>query len=277
MSTFNYKPPTQEEVLREGRDKKHLYHYHGPAKIVAQPRERQFELEYDGKTFTRDVSMIVPEKHFPAGNKEALLSYDPTEDPDLTKPRRYKKDEGPPTEGEIIICNESPKEHGWFVAEVTRRKPNEVDIKYLSTFTPPLEDHDNETLDNKVERISKARFRRTWFIRQGKNAGKATIKPPYPNNEDLRAWTGRIPHNEMNESVLVRGVKISPEGQLSTETIKLAAELNTPHEKTEAIEDGKEKSGTPSLFLSPKKKFAIAKIAKTSYGTTPKMSRGFHE
>ena len=61
-----------------------------------------------------------------------------------------------------------------------------------------------------------------------------------------------IPHNEMNESVLVRGVKISPEGQLSTETIKLAAELNTPHEKTEAIEDGKEKSGTPSLFLISK-------------------------
>ena len=148
--------------------------------------------------------MIVPEKHFPAGNKEALLSYDPTEDPDLTKPRRYKKDEGPPTEGEII-CNESPKEHGWFVAEVTRRKPNEIDIKYLSTFTPPLEDHDNETLDNKVERISKARFRRTWFIRQGKNAGKATIKPPYPNNEDER--NERISSSERCQDLPRRAVK----------------------------------------------------------------------
>jgi hypothetical protein len=248
QDVYFYKPPTQEKMFREGRDKKHLYHHHGPAKIVSQPRERQFELKYNGKSFTRDVSMIVPEKHFPVEIKGALASYDPTEDPGLTKPRRYKKDKGPPTEGEIIICNESPKEHGWFVADVTRRKPNEIDVKCLSTFTPPPEDHGIETPDNKVERISKARFRRTWFIRQGKNAGKATIKPPYPNNEDLRAWTGVIPHNELNESVLLRGVKISPEGQLSAETIKLAAELSTPHEKTEAAEDETEKSGAPSLF-----------------------------
>jgi hypothetical protein len=149
------------------------------------------------------------------------------------------------------------------VAEVTRRKPNEIDIKYLSTFTPPLEDHDDETLDNKVERISKARFRRTWFIRQGKIAGKATIKPPYPNNEDLRAWTGMVPHNELNESVLVRGVKISSEGQLSAETIKLAAE---PHEKTEAIEDAKEKIGAPSLFFISKEEICNCQDCKAILG-----------
>jgi len=262
QEVYFYKPPTQDEVFREGRDKKHLYHYHGPAKIVSQNRERQFNLEYNGKPFTRDVSMIVPEKHFPTGNKEALITYDPTKDPDLTKPRRYKKDEGPPTEGEIIICNESPKEHGWFVAEVTRRKPNEIEVKYLSTFTPPLEDHDIETLDIKVERILKARFRRTWFIRQGKNAGKATIKPPYTNNEDLRAWTGRIPHDELNQSVLLRGIKISPEGQLSVEAANLAAELSTPHEKTEAVEDVKEKSGAPSLFLISKEEICNCQDCK---------------
>jgi hypothetical protein len=114
QNVYFYKPPTQEEVLREGRDKKHLYHYHGPAKIVSQIRERQFGLECNGKSFTRDASMIVPEKHFSTGNKGALIACDPTKDPDLTKPRRYKEDEGPPTEGGIIMCNESPK-RTWMV------------------------------------------------------------------------------------------------------------------------------------------------------------------
>jgi hypothetical protein len=61
---YFYRPPTQYEIARKGRKEKHLAHYHGPATVRGKVdgRNRQYHIEYDGKEFKRDISMLIPEK-----------------------------------------------------------------------------------------------------------------------------------------------------------------------------------------------------------------------
>ncbi len=61
---YFYKLPTQHEVARRGRKTKHLAHYHGPATVRGKVdrRDRPYHIEYDGKVFKRDISMLIPEK-----------------------------------------------------------------------------------------------------------------------------------------------------------------------------------------------------------------------
>jgi hypothetical protein len=43
-----------------------------------------------------------------------------------------------------------------------------------------------------MEALGEACFRNTWYIRQGKNAGMATNKAPFPRNPDeLRLWKNK--------------------------------------------------------------------------------------
>jgi hypothetical protein len=64
MKVYFYKPPSQQEVSAKGRKAKHLAHYHGPATVTAVPHRRQLELQYEGKTFNRDISLVIPAKDF---------------------------------------------------------------------------------------------------------------------------------------------------------------------------------------------------------------------
>ena len=61
---YFYKPPSQQEVIQRGRKAKHLMHYRGPATIIGSivGRKRQYELEYNGKRYKRDISMLIPEQ-----------------------------------------------------------------------------------------------------------------------------------------------------------------------------------------------------------------------
>ncbi len=56
----------------------------------------------------------------------------------------------------------------------------------------------------------------------GKNAGKGTIKAPFPSNPDLRVWIGRLPKSELDELVLANNVSLSPQGYLSKDSIDVA-------------------------------------------------------
>ncbi len=66
--------PAQQEVAAKGRKAKHLAHYHGPATVTAIPRRRQLELQYEGKEFNRDISLVIPAKDFDSLDKD---SFDP--------------------------------------------------------------------------------------------------------------------------------------------------------------------------------------------------------
>ena len=91
------------------------------------------------------------------------------------------------------------------------------------------------------------------YIRSGIHRGRATVKPPYPNNPGLRVWEGPVFDHELPQCVFVRNVGMSPEGQLDGDTIKLAQELPIPHAITPAVEDEEpapvEKGTTPPLFM----------------------------
>jgi hypothetical protein len=62
MKVYFYSRPSQQEVSTQGRKAKHLAHYHGSATVTAIPRRRQLELQYEGKTFNRDISLVIPTK-----------------------------------------------------------------------------------------------------------------------------------------------------------------------------------------------------------------------
>jgi hypothetical protein len=88
---FYNKPPSQQDVYAKGRKTKHLAHYHGPATVMAMPRRRQLELQYEGKSFNRDISLVIPAKDVGSLDVESL---------DI--PSLHAKGEIP-KEGELVV------------------------------------------------------------------------------------------------------------------------------------------------------------------------------
>ncbi len=88
-----------------------------------------------------------------------------------------------------------------------------------------------------IDDLLKARFRKTWFVYAGKNAGKGTLKSPFPYNPKLRLWTGKLSANEIDDLVLATGMNLDPQGYLSRETAAIAVQLNIGYDSTRTIED----------------------------------------
>jgi hypothetical protein len=96
-------------------------------------------------------------------------------------------------------------------------------------------------MEQKSENLRSARFRKTWFIRDGKNAGKGTIKAPFPSNPELRLWTGRLPKSELNGLIiLANNFKLSSQGYLSKDSIDIAVNLSVPFASMQTIDDEEE-------------------------------------
>ena len=92
MRVYFYKPPSQQEVSSKGRKAKHLAHYHGPATVTAMPRRRQLELQYEGKTFNRDISFVIPAKDF---NGLDVDNFDPVITEAVSPPSLHVRGEVP--------------------------------------------------------------------------------------------------------------------------------------------------------------------------------------
>ena len=248
MRVYFYKPPSQQEVAAKGRKAKHLAHYHGPATVTVS-RKRQLELRYEGKTFNRDISLVIPAKDF---TDLEVDSFDPVVTEAVSPPSRHVVGEVP-KEGELVVIKDSTTE-GWFLSEVLRVLPNLVEVRYFTTPTPALENYEHCSVQKRSERLSEICFRRTWHVRFGKHVGRATYKPPYPNNEDLQVWKGAINNSDLDSMLLLRNVRIDAEGKLDEASLRLAAQLPISHEKLYTIEDEIEGSSltrqTPNLFTS---------------------------
>ncbi len=100
-----------------------------------------------------------------------------------------------------------------------------------------MEGYATATLHQRIDDLLKARFRKTRFVYAGKNAGKRTLKPPFPYNPKLRLWTGKLPANEVDDLVLATGMNLDPQGYLSRETAAIAVQLNIGYDSTRTIED----------------------------------------
>ena len=128
----------------------------------------------------------------------------------MRKPSFYKKD-ATLREGELIITRDGIEEdsNDWHVAEVTQVYQDRVQVNYFSTPTQNIENFKDSTeLERKV-RLAQAHFRKTWFHREGKHAGKGKLSPPHPHDPSLRTWEGPIEVKELNGAVLMRDVKIT--------------------------------------------------------------------
>ena len=158
-----------------------------------------------------------------------------------------------PREGELVVIKDSSTE-GWFLSEVLRVLPNLVEVRYFTTPTPTLENYEHCSVQKRSKRLSEICFRRTWHARFGKHVGRATYKPPYPNNENLQVWKGVINNSDLDSMLLLRNVRIDAEGKFDEASLRLAVQLPISHEKLDTIEDEVEGSSltrqTPNLFTN---------------------------
>ncbi len=119
---YFYKPPTQHKIARRGRKTKHLAHYHGSATVrgKVEGRDRQYHIEYDGKDFKRDISMLIPEKRIQAVdvNCHDSTAETPVQSmPSLFKPGATLREE------ELILCRTDKGDKTWSLAEVHKIYP----------------------------------------------------------------------------------------------------------------------------------------------------------
>lgn len=233
---YFYKPPSQQEVLKKGRKAKHLAHYHGPAIIKGKVpgRERQFIIEHNGKQFKRDANMIVPQKQMLSID---ISSHNPVEHPlNGSKPALYHS-KGTLREEDLILCKTEKDDQHWYLAEISKVYPDEIEIVYYTTPSPRLADYQSASKKLRQENLAAARFRKTWFMRTGKNAGRGTIKAPFPKNPELRLWTGKLPTKELPELLLATGIKLDPKGFMNKESLQIATTLPLDRDITITIED----------------------------------------
>jgi hypothetical protein len=103
MKVYFYEPPSQQEVSTKGRKAGHLAHYHGPATVLAMPRRRQLELQHEGKSFNRDIPLVIPAKDFGSLDVD---SFDPVTTETVVTTSLHAKGEIP-KEGELVVIKDS--------------------------------------------------------------------------------------------------------------------------------------------------------------------------
>ena len=67
--------------------------------------------------------------------------------------------------------------------------------------------------------------------------GRVPQSPPFPNNPNLRVWSGPLPNRELPAVLLVRTIAINGFGVMNKKTLELASKLSLPHAVTPLIED----------------------------------------
>ncbi len=147
--------------------------------------------------------MLIPERTFLTID---VTRHDPTastslqSDPALLKPGAKLQEE------ELAICKTNKGDKAWYLVEVHKIYPNEIEVIYYTTPREHLDGYETATHEQKQEILSQCRFRKTWFIRSGTNAGKGTLNAPFPKSPHLRLWTGKLPTNEFNDLILATGL-----------------------------------------------------------------------
>jgi hypothetical protein len=202
-----------------------------------QGRDRQYNITYDGKQFKRDISMLIPERTFLTID---VTRHDPTASTFLQSEQALLKPGAKLQEEELAICKTDKGDKAWYLVEVHKIYPGEIEVNYYTTPREHLDGYETTTHEQRQERLSQCRFRKTWFIRFGMNAGKGTLSAAFPKSPHLRLWTGKLPTNEFNDLILATGIRLDANGYLTKESLKIASQVAIPHEAINTIEDEKE-------------------------------------
>ncbi len=111
-----------------------------------------YNITYDGKQFKWDISMLVPDRTFQSLD---ISCHDPTaettfhQEPALLKPGVKLREE------EIILCKTETADKAWYLAEVHKIYPEEIEVVYYTTPRQPLDDYATATSEQRQEVISK--------------------------------------------------------------------------------------------------------------------------
>ena len=108
-------------------------------------------------------------------------------------------------------------------------------LHWLTTITPPISNYKDSEPIQIVKNLEQATFLRTWYLE--KDGGRATTTPPALVDKMRYVYNGQIPTGEIDKHFLLRNVKISSQGALSSDTIKLASCLDLPHQVGAAHEN----------------------------------------
>jgi len=231
---YFYKPPSMNETISRGRKAKHIDHYVGPGIIVRHIGTRSIVIKYHEKEFQRDAGMVMLEK-------PGFADVDPTiQDRLIVGPQPQEEAlrmDNPLREGEFVILKDEPNAVTWYCAEIRKILADRIEVNYYTTCTPALADYQESTSTQKEKRLKEATFLRTWCMDRG--TGLPTTIPPNTNHGRMKyLWWGRIPLEDVDKHVLIRGVGLSAAGKLDKDTIKMAAKIKIPHhEGAGGVED----------------------------------------
>jgi hypothetical protein len=225
QNAYLYKPPSMNETITRGRRAKHIDHYVGPGVIMKHIGTRSVEIRYQGKDFQRDAGMVMLEKPRFVG-EDPTIANRAIIGPQLNS--EASRTANPLQEGEFVIMKDDPGAVTWYCAEVRKLLADRIEVNYYTTVTPALEEFQESTHMQREERLKEAHFLRTWCLDRGK--GLPTTIPPATNHGRMKhLWWGRIPLEDIDRHVLIRGVGLSALGKLDRTSRELASKLDIPH------------------------------------------------
>jgi hypothetical protein len=219
------KPPSAQEVAKRGRKAKHL-DYTGPATILRSIGTRSFVVQYTDdsgttRTYQRDASMIslIPPKEIKDDPSETNLGHRP--------PHAHRSLAlSPIEEGEYVLIKDSTESKTWYCAQVLEKLPDRIRVSYYTTITPSLTKYAKTSYEEKLNRIRKAIFLKTWSI----PTGESTTVEPVSSRKRNKLWTGPIPLKFLDDVLLIRNVGLTALGSLTSPTAVLAANLKIAHQ-----------------------------------------------
>jgi hypothetical protein len=133
-------------------------------------RKRQHELEYNGKRYKRDISMLIPEQTIYMLEIDVTI-LDVTDSRESGNKPKLHVNSDEIREEDLILCKTELTDTEWYLAKINKIYADEIEVVYFTTPAKSAEKDIEQSIDERSENLRSARFRKTWIIRDGKNAG----------------------------------------------------------------------------------------------------------
>jgi hypothetical protein len=124
-------------------------HYQGPATIIGSisGRKRQYEFEYNGRRYKRDISMLIPEQSM---LEIAVTKLDVTDSRESgAKPKKLHTIGAEIREEDLILCKTELTDTEWYLAEIDKIYANEIEVIYYTTPANTAENFIDQSIDQR--------------------------------------------------------------------------------------------------------------------------------
>ena len=120
--------------------------YQGPAIIIGSidGRKRQYEIEYNGKRYKRDISMLIPEQTMLTIDVTTLDVTDSKESG--AKPKLHTSG-AELHEKDLILCKTDLTDTEWYLAEINKIYSDEIEIIYFTTPIKVVENFIEQSIE----------------------------------------------------------------------------------------------------------------------------------